>query len=326
MGRTNGCFKRRTESKKSMIILGAGLSGLIAGNMLRRFKPKIYEAQSSLPNNHAALLRFRTDAVSNACAVPFKKVKVQKAVYFKGKLHAHTDLEMMNLYSRKVTGEYLQRSIEDLRLVERYISPSDFIAQASQQLNIQYSKQFGLLDLADSKENPTISTLPMDFMMDVTGWENKPEFKFMPIWSVTADICQPCDLYQTIYYPSDHGAQFYRASITGKKLIVEYVDEPPGREDGGDDLIEITKHFGVWDAGYENVKTKHQKYGKLLPIDDRLRKEFMLWLTKEHNIYSLGRFATWRQILLDDVVKDVNVIEGLMQSSSYDNNKHWRAA
>lgn len=32
-----------------------------------------------------------------------------------------------------------------------------------------------------------------------------------------------------------------------------------------------------------------------------------------YGIYSLGRFATWRQILMDDVVKDVKVIEQLIE-------------
>lgn len=317
-----------------MIILGAGLSGLIAGNMLRRFKPKIFEAQSELPNNHAALLRFRSRDVSNACAIPFKKVKVRKAVYFKDKLHHHADLEMMNLYSRKVTGEYQQRSIENLEPVERYISPPDFIEQASQHLQIEYSKTVDRRLLFDHIDAPAISTIPMDKMMELMLWDKKPEFKYMPIWSVTCDIIVKCDLYQTIYFPED-AFPYYRCSITGNKLIVEFNEDP--KDLMGDDnvhfindnapfaIIDALTSFGVIES-WNNLKIKHQKYGKLLPIDDRLRKEFMLWLTREFNIYSLGRFATWRQILLDDVVKDVNVIESLMHGSGYENNKHWSAA
>ena len=59
-----------------MIIYGAGLAGLLAGNILRKYHPKIYEAQSELPNNHSALLRFRTSDVGTACSIPFKRVKV----------------------------------------------------------------------------------------------------------------------------------------------------------------------------------------------------------------------------------------------------------
>ena len=67
-------------------IYGAGLAGLLAGHMLRSLNPKIVESQDSLPNNHGALLRFRTDKVARACATPFKKVKVQKAIKYDGKL------------------------------------------------------------------------------------------------------------------------------------------------------------------------------------------------------------------------------------------------
>ena len=42
------------------------------------------------------------------------------------------------------------------------------------------------------------------------------------------------------------------------------------------------------------------------------RKEFLYYLTREFNIYSLGRFATWKQIILDDVVDDANKIMKLI--------------
>lgn len=316
-----------------MIIIGAGLSGLIAGNMLRRFKPQILEAQSSLPNNHAALLRFRSLDVSNACAVPFKKVKVHKAVRHQGEIYNNVNIKIMNKYAYKVTGEYSQRSIEDLKAVERYISPPDFIAQAAAQLNIIYSQEIvsEMLFSSSNRAKPVISTIPMDKMMEMSGWGGEgehggmaPEFKYKPIWTISANIDTPCDLYQTIYYPDKLETYFhYRASITGNKLTIECTNEPNSEKDVG----WIMDDFGMREVQISNYSIKKQKYGKILPIDERLRKEFMLWLTKEHNIYSLGRFATWRQILLDDVVKDVNVIENLIQGSGYENNKHaWRVA
>ena len=49
-----------------MIIWGAGLACLLA-NMFRKWSPVVYEKQDSLPNNHNALLRFRTNQVGIAC-------------------------------------------------------------------------------------------------------------------------------------------------------------------------------------------------------------------------------------------------------------------
>ncbi|MCI0527575.1 MAG: hypothetical protein L0Y56_09050, partial [Nitrospira sp.] len=58
-----------------------------------------------------------------------------------------------------------------------------------------------------------------------------------------------------------------------------------------------------------NIKATGQSYSKILPTDNDARREFMHWATKNHNVYSLGRFATWRPgLLLDDLVQDVRLI------------------
>ena len=53
-----------------------------------------------------------------------------------------------------------------------------------------------------------------------------------------------------------------------------------------------------------------------MPIDDKIRKDFIYTLTEKYNIFSVGRFATWRQLLLDDVVNDISVIERLIANNS----------
>jgi len=78
-------------------IYGAGMAGLLAANMLRRFKPEVCEAQPSLPNNHAALLRFRTDACSRATGIPFRKVSVQKAISYEGRLISQSNIALNNI-------------------------------------------------------------------------------------------------------------------------------------------------------------------------------------------------------------------------------------
>jgi hypothetical protein len=81
--------------------------------------------------------------------------------------------------------------------------------------------------------------------------------------------------------------------------------------------------FGINANRITELKSSTQKYGKILPIDERLRKEFIFYLTKEHGIYSLGRFATWRQLLLDDIVPDIGIIDKFIsQDSAYDASLH----
>lgn len=295
-----------------MKIIGSGLAGLLAANMLRRMNPQVHEAQPSLPNNHAALLRFRSDVCAKATGIPFKKVAVRKAICVDGKLTDQTNIALNNQYSQKVTGSIVDRSIINLNGGDRYIAPDNFISQMASSVKIVFDSPFTKEELLTRNERsePLLSTIPMPMLMDMVGWKEKPDFAFSSVWSVTAKI-PDCEVYQTIYYP-DQDETFYRASITGDRLIVECLDCPP------DVLIpdlvsEILEHFGIRKTVPEH-QVKHQKYGKLKPLKDpAAARRFMLYMTDKFRVYSLGRFATWRQLLLDDVVKDVGIIERLIE-------------
>lgn len=310
-----------------MIIYGAGMAGLLAANMLRRFNPTVREAQASLPDNHGALLRFRSDAVERATGMPFKRVTVHKAVKIDGVLRTSADLRISNMYSQKVSEEVMTRSVMNLTPGERYIAPDDFIATMAAGATIEYDQALGSEDLYACLEGmygPVISTVPMPVMMDIVGWEDKPEFHYLPIWSYKARILAPVTrVYQTVYYP-EHELPYYRASITGDQLIIEYTMELKPEEGWADAMAHVLDDFGIRDAELVEGKVSYQKYGKLLPIDDRLRRVFIMMLTNEYGIYSVGRFATWKQILMDDVVKDVNVVERFIADrDQYTRYLHW---
>lgn len=295
-----------------MRILGCGMAGLLAANMLRRHSPTIYEKQDHIPSNHEALLRFRTETISRITGIPFKKVSVQKAIWFDGEARMDGSLQMANMYSQKVTGKISNRSILELSAVDRYIAPYNFANQLAVSCNIALGCE--AIEAIATESHPIISTLPMPMMMRMMGWpvEDIPEFSAKPIWVLTCDIVDPeCDVYQTIYFPDPQDDR-YRASITGNRLIVEYIKDPFYK------VVDIAGYahasclgsldfFGI-QAKVKNPRIKEQKYGKIAMIDDGLRKQFILWLTTKHNIYSLGRFATWRNILLDDLVNDITLI------------------
>ena len=82
---------------------------MLAANMLRGMSPTVFEAQGSLPNNHGALLRFRSDKAGTACGIPFKKVHVTKAIKYDGKITTEPNLFLSNMYSQKVTGSIMSR-------------------------------------------------------------------------------------------------------------------------------------------------------------------------------------------------------------------------
>lgn len=303
------------------------MAGLIAGNILRRHNCQIVERQSGLPNNHHAVLRFRTNRVSDACHIPFREVRVFKTIV--------GDFDPVNaslLYSRKVTGRYEVRSIKSLDPVDRYIAPPDFIAQAAASLNIAYGVDakgyFSDLD-ARADGPPIISTMPMPILMDLLEYKGeRPDFGHSPGW--TAQLTIPnCDVFMTAYVP-EMGRDLYRISITGDRLIMEFVGDMPNEAVATvmarDGIDVAASAFGLHRADLPHecqlTPARYAKLNRLSPRDQRLAKDFMYWASTHYNVYSLGRFATWRSdLLLDDVVTDVLAIERWITSGSYELRK-----
>jgi len=302
-----------------MIIYGAGLAGLLAGNMMRSFNPMIKEAQKSLPNNHGALLRFRSDKVETATAVPFRKVRVKKAIKHYGEIITTPNLMLSNMYSQKVTGSVLDRSINNLDDVDRYIAPWHLINEMAKNCSIEYERKLDRRSLEELREwephRPIISTLPMPVLMKIVGWGEIPDFPKQKIWTQKVKIMDPdCQVCQTIYYP-DPLIKHYRVSLIGDTLISEFT-EKPDTNIGVHAMDVLSEDFGIRSYKIDDMKESEQEYGKIMPIDDRIRKEFIFQMTNKYNIYSVGRFATWRQLLLDDVVDDLKVVEQFIRGGT----------
>ena len=90
-------------------------------------------------------------------------------------------------------------------------------------------------------------------------------------------------------------------------MIAEYIDEP--------DEYNFFQSFGISRNDCVKIEKSNQRHGKIAPINDDWRKSFIYDLSINHNIYSLGRFGTWRNLLLDDVLKDINVLKKLMKNN-----------
>jgi hypothetical protein len=161
--------------------------------------------------------------------------------------------------------------------------------------------------------------------MKMAGWPEMPEFKFKSIWALTVPILSPeVDVYQTIYYPGDE--MYYRCSITGNRLIVEFQEEPKPRMDDFSsgsvaDFRWLTRSaqavlndFGIEDSQIGELQVKEQKFGKLVPIDDISRRGFIMAMSELYGVYSLGRFATWKpNLLMHEIPGDASVVAGLLE-------------
>lgn len=298
-------------------IWGAGMAGLIAANVLRKHNPIVYEAKSELPHNHKALLRFRTDKVSIATGIPFKKVSIRKAIWHDGQLYNESNLKFDNLYSQKVTGTVAKRSIENFHGEVRYIAPHDFIERLAEGVEIEYNHK-----VEQPSGGVAISTLPMPLNMKISGLADSTMYECKEICSVNFFIEEPfVDVYQTIY-DVDENTPFYRLSISGNEGIFEgrkEVIDALSEKDPNFNLVRLIlrEYFGIKDAEFTIPAKVVQPLGKIIPVDDTARRNNILNLSRERQIYSLGRFATWRQIMLDDVIGDIDVIEKIMKQDNY---------
>jgi hypothetical protein len=304
----------------TVAIIGAGMAGLLAGAMLRG-RAQVFEASPALPNNHHALLRFRTDTIAQHLNIPFKEVKVMKIV----KPHRNRVAETI-CYSLKTSGKAAVRSSVTAlgEIDKRFIAPPDFIAQLEAQQVVKpfYGQAFTLHDLMEREARgmPTISTMPMPSLMSLLNYDHEVEFIYQDAWVITGDVDVPSDMCATIYYPSPD-SPVTRATLTGTSVQIELMPQYDQTFDGRllgskvSDLVEEVLHdFGLEGRGGE-FEMKQQRYAKIQPIPEGERRRFIMWATDEFKVYSVGRFAVWKPgLLLDDVFHDIRKVQVMMRN------------
>lgn len=302
------------------VIIGAGLSGLIAAHRFPR--ARVIERAPEPNDAHRAVLRFRSDAISTLTGIPFRRVTVRKGIWADGGF-VSPSIALANAYSAKCHAGaiYPERSIWNVEPAERFIAPEDFYFQmlAAVRSRVEFGTE---LDEYDWRDNnlAKISTIPLHTVPGCILPAEK--FRFSPI-KVTRYHINDCDVHQTIYFPkysSTHSV--YRASITGNLLICEQIakgdqNKPELNCDRIDREQLLFRAFGLQPKNWEQIEGADQRYGKIAPIDDAERRAAIHDLSTRQAVYSFGRFATWRNVLLDDLLDDAQRIANLMQGDSY---------
>lgn len=294
-----------------MIIFRAGLTGCLAACI--NPDATILDTDSA-PTFHKAVLRFRSDDVSKATGIPFQKIKVTKALFDTTEwcFTAWTP-KSANEYSKKVIGGIHNRSIDSLEPVTRWLAPDNFHEQLLDMIGnrVMWGEQY-----TPFTKGPKISTLAMPQLLSLVDQDDiiNLQTDYNSIYVNTIRIDEPCDINQTVYIPNVDNP-IYRMTLEGQKLIVESTEELDE-----DDIFELPQSvFGIdedkWEITDKNYK---QKIGKIAPVRDDLRKELIYKLTQDHDIYSLGRTAIWKSILLDDCLQDINRINAMISKSKYE--------
>lgn len=290
-----------------MLIIGAGMTGCLAGLMFP--DTTIFEAQEEIPTNHNAVLRFRDDSVSKFTGIPFRAVTVHKGIYLDGK-YVQPNIQIANMYSEKVLGHIVDRSIWNMETATRYIAPPDFQYQLA--MKVKNRIQLGVpIEYIPNEE--MITTIPLPATLAVADIETDAKFEYQNIHTARY-ILSNIDVFQTVYFPGDE-TPVYRATVTGNNLIIESIKEIC---DG--DLEDVLQAMNL-PLPDEYLDNKEQKYGKIKNIDEDERHRLLYTLTARYNIYSAGRFAIWKNVLMDDVLNDLYVIKRMLDTNPYNRHK-----
>ena len=294
-----------------MIILGAGMAGCLAG--LAFGEATILEQQREMGAGHQALLRFRSSVISDFTGIPFDKVKVYKSIWSNGQ-HCSPTPRLFNLYSRKVAGSPQTRSINNLEPEYRWLAPKDFHQRLINLLGnrIVFGAKTCALDQIPRKPGEAVeSTIPLPSLAKFANIEIHGGMESSSIFVERLHLGD-ANAYQTIYFP-DPNTSVYRASISKDVLIIESMNPIDMFE-----RSEVLDAFGLLGWPLESEYKGEQKLGKIIPLPDDVRKDFLFHMSTTHNIWSLGRYACWRNVLLDDVYGDIFKIRKMMGQSKYD--------
>lgn len=314
---------------KVTAILGLGLSALLAAKAFpdaRIFVPKAELDKFNPAKAHTAVLRFKTPLVGELAGVPTEKRLVYKGLW-DNRRFITPDIRAANSYSRAVSGVISPRSILSVgsEPVVRYVPGEDFVAELWSSVKSRvvgldsWGKVLALGELSKRNLTAAISTLPLG-VWDGVEVERDTSFKPILTFRHSVPIVDP-SVVQTVYFPYHSTA--YRATLENSVLKVECFCGPWEVWRTYEEFISsVAKPFGLEDIATKWVQpeqTTCHRLGKLLPptYDDAERRAKIFALSHNYGIYSLGRYATMRNIGLDDIAKDIGVIKKLIEVDSY---------
>ena len=301
-----------------MIVIGGGIAGRMAAGYFSHFNPEVYEAKKEESSDHKAIMRFRDFSIGYLLGTPLEQICVEKAIYYRGNFVEPSPM-ILNLYSRKVARGIYPRSIRFTESADRFIAKQPYrhlVANYGWNLKRVEPLRCFFTTTGEGTDkivdyDVCISTIPLPIMAKAAGIDlGETKIESYPIYVTRFKLEVPSEVYQTIYFP-DLDFSAYRVSLECQDLVIECQSNPLRQSD----LLIICHAFGIPMAGLYDGHDYVQENGKIVEMDDSFRKKVLIELTEKYSIYSLGRYATWRNITSDVLLGDLSKISEMMKLS-----------
>lgn len=277
---------------KPIIVVGAGLSGLIAAEALSAngFDYEIFETKKEIefnPTENAYYLH--SDNIQKILPISLKKVKVYKYFY------DWTDGRYINKITPKILFDYTQRDhglMTDSSIEECGKELFGYIPQFTDGIHkILYNRHRHKINF-DYTFDPFVNIDQVKINTSSLSFNLKFE-----ISDVHRYTLENMNLNNIIIIHSN--CIFKRAILKNNTIYIEELES-----DALADLV-INRITGCNIQSINIEKTrKIFQVKKFKPINEVERKNILFNLTKNYNIYSLGRYATQSYKRIDHVVED----------------------
>ena len=291
------------------LIGDSGHTIFLAAQVLKRYNPKVY-LTGKLENSHRSILRCRDPKMLNELKIPYEEIKISKGIIYNNQFLTECNLKLNNIYSQKVNkGVVRGKSILNIKDDIRYQPSGDMFELLTK--GIEYNENVNWKDIIHSNKL-IASCLDINQVMKELNINNIYEYgKHFKIWIVTVDILEDIGIYQTLYYLGSE--PYYRVSLEMRKLTVEFIQDP--FEFDMNDLEKILLDFGInAKIDRSSIILSGMEYGKMVNMQDNLRKGVIGYLTEKYNIFSFGRKGLWKSILLEDVYEDLLKMKTLIDN------------
>lgn len=315
------------------LIIGAGLSGLMVGALLKR-NYRIVDA--ALGPKFGVSAPFYLHAPIDWLPTEWREVDVHHNVWDGENFHRAPSIKHMNDYSRKITGKIINTSLKFMDgsvkkgfvpskgsngqvLKDLYEDVKGNITWAGKVVSISLQKrevivQFNLPDTSSIhrfayRYNNLISTMPLPAFIGLSGQAMPCDFRADPVYTSTWEVhhSETSDVFQIVYVTDPQ--KVHRASLMGNQVILESMDEMKDVNPEGTLIFEL---WGIRSAVHQSRGRINP--GKFHPIDENIRKHIINKLTIDGNVYSLGRWACWKYARIDHVSEDAHNIIKMIKS------------